>query len=1025
MSDFPSIPGFQVVREIGRGGMGIVYEAEQLALGRRVALKILPMSSADSEQAVQRFRREAQAAAAMHHTNIVPVFEVGSHQKQHYYAMQFIVGEGLDRVISQLKTLRNSDRAGELLNPEADATQAQFSTVTQFYYGESTPVDNPEDKNTVPQNFETQSQAEIPSLSLSTNPENEETTNSQRQKGIPRINTTRASRSYFRNVAKLGVEIASALQHSHQRGIIHRDIKPSNILLDREQRPWVADFGLAKALDTNLTRSGSIVGTIRYMAPERFRGECDATSDIYALGATLYELLTLQPLFDTEDQLQLIEKIKHQQPTRPSLHDRSIPKDLETIVVKCLAKDPSRRYSSGAQLGDDLTRFLDGRPILARRVGPLERFGMWTRANPAWASLVAVVFLSLSAFSVYWKIQSDRYRQIAKRELEARTQTEGIRDFIVNAVAQVKPGQSGRAVTVYESLKRELPNIESQFADDPLTRGQLLVTFGSVLTSLGETDEAVESLENGLVLVKQTSGETSKETINAMGNLLDAYVSASRTNGVLELAESAHQLALENFADDAELVLATKVNLGAANYHLGNDPQALAILRPAAEEARQLFGNSDEETLRLLAMLSDILHWTDSDDEGLQLSREVFETTKKQFGPDSFRTARAADALLGSLAEVDSESDEIEPLEKLVLDIYTRELGDEHELVLVRHRGTAIKLLDAGQYVEAIAALKACHQNMVNALGEEHFETIYTLGEIARAHMMADDYPSAIPVLEQACLLGEVAMPASHPLLLRMLVGLGNAYNREQMQPQALNVYVKVRKAAVEAHGPLETNAISALRQIGSIQLNSGLFEDAIVSLGEVVEAIGQVMGREHPLTANMMFGLIQAQLNAGKHQLAVQTCDDVILRLRNAQPLDLRSIAAAQTYLAEAQLSVGDFERAQTAVEKARELASNLDTEKDSFRLNMIDLTYDLAFAENADTAAMDNFRDAYDRLYRSALDLSESERWALLRYANLASSVFDPHEGAAERGFTAAELQDIRSRMETLNNIHVKASE
>jgi serine/threonine protein kinase len=200
---------------------------------------------------------------------------------------------------------------------------------------------------------------------------------------------------YFRSVARIGHQVAEALAYAHDRGVVHRDIKPSNLLLDAAGVVWVTDFGLAKTDEEGLTRTGDILGTIRYMAPERFRGACDARADIYALGLTLYELALLRPAFESPDRLKLIEQVRHQEPTRPRSIDPRIPRDLETIVLKAIDKDPQRRYSTAAALGEDLQRFVEDRPIRARRVSAAERLLRWGRRNKLVACLLASLLVTL------------------------------------------------------------------------------------------------------------------------------------------------------------------------------------------------------------------------------------------------------------------------------------------------------------------------------------------------------------------------------------------------------------------------------------------------------------------------------------------------------------------------------------------------------------------------------------------------------------------------------------------------------
>src|SRR5262249_50354262 len=254
--------------------------------------------------------------------------------------------------------------------------------------------------------------------------------------GGGRGGAARTPRLYGRNVARLGLQAAEALAYAHARGIIHRDIKPANLLLDTTGVLWVSDFGLAKTQEHALTETGDLVGTLRYMAPERFRGECDARADVYALGLTLYELLVLRPAFDGQDRLHLVEQIGRQEPARLRTLDPRIPRDLETVLMKAIEKDPRRRYPTADELAEDLRRYLADEPIRARRIGPVERLGRWGRRNPLVASLSAAVVLvaALGFAGVFGQMQvaqanerqanahaarAERKEQEAKKERDA------------------------------------------------------------------------------------------------------------------------------------------------------------------------------------------------------------------------------------------------------------------------------------------------------------------------------------------------------------------------------------------------------------------------------------------------------------------------------------------------------------------------------------------------------------------------------------------------------------------------------
>jgi serine/threonine protein kinase/Flp pilus assembly protein TadD len=363
--DAGGVPGalgdFRVLREVGRGGMGVVYEAEQVSLRRRVALKVLPLAATMDSRQLARFHNEARAAAGLHHTNIVPVYAVGTERGTHYYAMQFIDGQDLASLVAQLR-----EQAGRR-PPEPEA--------------------------------ETRT--------------------------IARLSTERGARprEHYRTVARLGIQAAEGLDHAHQMGIVHRDVKPANLLVEAD-RLWITDFGLAQIQsDTRLTMTGDLLGTLRYMSPEQAlaqRAIVDHRTDVYSLGATLYELLTLEPAFPARDRQELLRQIAFEEPAAPRRLDRNVPAELETIVLKAMEKGPEHRYGTAQELADDLERFLRDEPIRARRPSLRQRLGKWgwrhrTAVTAATACLVVTVAALVG--SIGWALGDQRARQ---RQAEAR-----------------------------------------------------------------------------------------------------------------------------------------------------------------------------------------------------------------------------------------------------------------------------------------------------------------------------------------------------------------------------------------------------------------------------------------------------------------------------------------------------------------------------------------------------------------------------------------------------------------------------
>jgi WD40 repeat protein/serine/threonine protein kinase len=378
------IPGvlgdFRILREVGRGGMGVVYEAEQISLNRRVALKVLPFAATMDPRQLQRFRHEAQAAAMLHHPHVVPVYGVGCERGVHYYAMQLIEGRSLAAVIDGLRgTYKGAASASE------DHTTLY---VTRRPAAETRPA-----------------------ATLNTAPD-------------------RPDQAHYRRAAELAAQAAEALEYAHSMGVVHRDVKPANLLLDAGGGLWVTDFGLARTdADAGLTVTGDLLGTLRYMSPEQAlakHGLVDHRTDIYSLGVTLYELLTVRPAFAGRDRQELLRQIAGEEPRPLRRVNPAIPADLETIVLKAVSKRPEERYATARELADDLRRFLDDRPIRARRPSPVQQARRWARRHPTlvWAAplaggLLLTLAVAVLAVSNHLITREQGRTEAARKETEA------------------------------------------------------------------------------------------------------------------------------------------------------------------------------------------------------------------------------------------------------------------------------------------------------------------------------------------------------------------------------------------------------------------------------------------------------------------------------------------------------------------------------------------------------------------------------------------------------------------------------
>ncbi len=337
---------YAVIGMLGRGGMGEVYLAKDPELERLVAVKVLPPHRLLKQSAVERFQRKARATANMEHPNIIPVYAVGrengsdGHPDIHYFAMHYIAGPSLELIIRRL--------SGNLPNKVISANKARSTWNWLWSAGSSV---SRRLRDTV--NETETATVEVASRVASDSSTLPDTSDAEASGAFSEDFQLSGSRRWAR-IASIGIDAASALEHAHGKEILHRDIKPSNLLIDSDCKTWVTDFGLAKFLKSDYSTTDGIVGTLRFMAPERFSGWADRRSDIYSLGMTLYELATLSQAFSDADRSTLIAKIMDDEVPKPHKRVPSIPMDLETIILKSTCKEPARRYQSAADLREDL-----------------------------------------------------------------------------------------------------------------------------------------------------------------------------------------------------------------------------------------------------------------------------------------------------------------------------------------------------------------------------------------------------------------------------------------------------------------------------------------------------------------------------------------------------------------------------------------------------------------------------------------------------------------------------------------------
>lgn len=479
---------FEIIREVGRGGMGVVYEAVQPSLNRRVALKVLPTALAADGNRLRRFAVEAQAAAAVSHPHIVPVYAVGEHRGVSYFAMRLIDGSPLDSLATGIALARKQSSPGSAPPP---AKLPDGSRVPPSALIDQALWDRP---------------------------------------------------AYYRTISRLGAAVARALDQAHQSGVIHRDVKPANLLLGRDGHVWVADFGLALLADAGtVTRSGATLGTLRYMSPEQAAGDrrrLDHRTDVYSLATTLYELLTGRAAFTAEDPAVLLNQIAQNDPPAPREIEPGLPRCLETVLIRAMQKDPRDRYPTAAELADDLERFLSGEPVRARRPGTWERAKRWAGRHPARiAASLAVLLLVVAGSGIAMaliageqaetrkayqaadanaKAERERADEAERRYQQAKELSDTVLRISEEEIGSDSPFQGPRRRLLLAALENyrkllaesndptvrvELARVERLLADQTVAReaeGVFLLGISEVHAEVGLSDEQLDRIQHVL-----------------------------------------------------------------------------------------------------------------------------------------------------------------------------------------------------------------------------------------------------------------------------------------------------------------------------------------------------------------------------------------------------------------------------------------------------------------------------------------------------------------------------------------------
>jgi tetratricopeptide (TPR) repeat protein/tRNA A-37 threonylcarbamoyl transferase component Bud32 len=452
-----------------------------------------------------------------------------------------------------------------------------------------------------------------------------------------------ARRSSPREAAGLVAAVADALQYAHEQGVVHRDVKPSNILLDDAGHPHLMDFGLARrdAGDVTMTIDGQVLGTPAYMSPEQARGESrrvDGRSDVYSLGVVLYQMLTGELPFRGTPRM-LLHQVLHDEPRRPRSFNDRIPRDLETICLKAMAKEPDRRYATAAEAGADLRRFLAGEPIQARRVGVAEHAWRWCRRNKMVAGLTAAVFLAMAAGTAVSSVQAIR---AWRAEAEMRAVLEFVEQRVLAAARpKGQDGGLGPEVTLRQAIDAALPFVAEGFMAQPLVEARLRETLGTSYLYLGEPRTAAEQFEASRALYARHRGPDDPDTLRSTYGLASSYLKLGRWHEALKLHAEIRALQIARLGPDHPDTLRTTNGLAISYAALGRRAEALKLLEETLARYKATLGRDDPDTLGSMANLAHSHYVMGRRAEALKLWEEVLARRKATLGldhPDTLRT---------------------------------------------------------------------------------------------------------------------------------------------------------------------------------------------------------------------------------------------------------------------------------------------------------------------------------------------------------------------------------------------------
>ena len=733
----PDGPGrigpYEIIEELGRGGMARVFAARQSGLGRIVALKALPVGGGAAAELELRFLREAQTVARLRHPNIVAIHDSGRTAGHVYFSMDYIEGGDLARRLRE-------------------------------------------------------------------------------QPFTPRA------------AAALVEKIAAALAYAHAEDVLHRDLKPSNILLDGEE-PRLADFGLAAQLEAggDLTAASGVLGTPHYLAPEALhRGSAALSigSDLYALGVVLYELLTGRTPFAGVSPAELAALIDRTEPPAPRLLAPAVPRDLETICLKCLERDPARRYASAAALADDLRHFLAGESILARPPGRLDVFLKYARRHRAAFAALGVAVVTLVGATAVSAGLAVRARRAEKRAASEAAASRAVSEFLQNdLLAQAAPDQQpDRDLKLRTVLDRAAKKIDSRFADQPLVEAALRETLAVTYASLGEHAAEQHHAERALLLRRQQLGDNDPATLRVMEQLFDAFAQQGKVKEAAVLGDKTLALSRRILGPEDPQTIHTMNDLIYVTKAQGRLADAETLAAQTLALARRVLGPEHNETRDAMNNLAAIYFAQRKLPEAEALDIEVLAAQVKALGPEHPDTL-IVESNLASVYWAEGKLANAELMGLDLLAIRRRVLGPDHPETLRTMNNLATTYTDEGKFAEAATLHEHTLKVRQRTLGAEHSDTLSTTINLAALRMAQAQLDAADALLTPTLATCQRVLGPSHPQTLIALLNLAELRRQQNRLPEAEALGIQAFDARTRLSGPDNSQTLQVQETLATIFL--------------------------------------------------------------------------------------------------------------------------------------------------------------------------------------------------------------